>query len=208
MKRVFLHSVKTTGDIKDIDGSLVDLEKILATGAILTRHSQRLLGFGFNGTKHVSLSDYSKRFNNIYKDDPQFFDYTAYAMYSTKAVSIMIDPKKVKYIVPNLVKPLDISLLSALRMFGAANDMFSERISDLPDEVQVHGDICEDAFCGITIPVEDINSKFSVVKVKEVYLKIKELLKKYEYHLGIYDVGNLREITSERDIEEIVKRSH
>jgi len=209
MSKYYLHSVGVTGDIKDINHSIYDLEGILKTGAILTRHRRNLIGFGFNGTKYISLSDYDKRFDNIYKDDPKFFDYTAYAMYSTKAVSILIDKSKVNAIKPTLVEPLDNSWSSLFRMFGAAYDLISKRMSDLPDEVQVFGDIDEDAFCGITIPIKDINEQFNIEKVKQVYRRIKELLKRYEYHMGIYDVEDLQhEIVSTKQIDNIVKRSH
>jgi hypothetical protein len=208
MSKYYLHSVGATGDIKDIDKSVRDLEGILSTGAILTRHRRNLLGFGFNGTKYISLSDYDKRFNHVYKDDPNFFDYTAYAMYSTKAVSILIDKKKVKAIKPTLVEPLDNSLLSFLKMYGAAHDLIGKRMSDLPDEVQVFGDIYYDTFRGVTIPIKDINEEYSIEKVKRVYRKIRELLKRYEYEMGIYDVDDLQhEIVSTKQIDNIIKRS-
>ena len=208
MSKYYLHSVGATGDIKDIDKSVRDLEGILSTGAILTRRRRNLLGFGFNGTKYISLSDYDKRFNNVYKDDPKFFDYTAYAMYSTKAVSILIDKRKVKAIKPTLVAPLDNSLLSFLRMYGAAHDLIGRRMSDLPDEVQVFGDIYYDTFSGVTIPIHDINEEYSIEKVKKVYRKIRELLKRYEYEMGIYDVDDLQhEIISTKQIDDIIKRS-
>ncbi len=208
MSKYYLHSVGATGDIKDINKSVRDLEGILETGAILTRRRRNLLGFGFNGTKYISLSDYDKRFNNVYKDDPKFFDYTAYAMYSTKAVSILIDKRKVKAIKPTLVAPLDNSLLSFLRMYGAAHDLIGKRMSDLPDEVQVFGDIYYDSFRGVTIPIKDINEEYSIEKVKKVYRKIRELLKRYEYEMGIYDVDDLQhEIISTKQIDDIIKRS-
>lgn len=209
MSKYYLHSVAATGDIKDIDKSVADLEGILATGAILTRQRRNLIGFGFNGTRYISLSDYDKRFNNVYKNDPKFFDYTAYCMYSTKALSILINKRKVKAVKPTLVDPIDNSIISLLRMFGAAHDITSQRMSDLPDEVQVHGNIYEDAFEGITIPIRDINEAYSVVKVRQVYRKIRELLKRYEYKMSIYDVENLhQEIISEKQIEDIIKRSY
>jgi len=209
MSKYYLHSVAATGDIKDIDKSVADLEGILATGAILTRQRRNLIGFGFNGTRYISLSDYDKRFNNVYKNDPKFFDYTAYCMYSTKALSILINKRKVKAVKPTLVDPIDNSIISLLRMFGAAHDITSQRMSDLPDEVQVHGNIYEDAFEGITIPIRDINEAYSVVKVRQVYRKIRELLKRYEYKMSIYDVENLhKEIISEKQIEDIIKRSY
>ena len=208
MSNVYLHSIKTTGDIKDIDGSLVDLESILDTGAILTRRARNLIGFGFNGTKYLSLSDYDKRYNNIYYDDEVFYDYTAYEMYSTKALSIMIDKAQVKAITPNLVKPLDNSFMSFIRMYAAAFDLISERMSDLPDEVQVYGNIYEEAFKGITIPVKEINDKVSYNKLLFVYKRIRELLEKYEYYIGIYDVETLKPINEEKELEEIVKRCH
>ncbi len=208
MSKYYLHSVGATGDIKDINKSVRDLEGILETGAILTRRRRNLLGFGFNGTKYISLSDYDKRFNHVYKDDPKFFDYTAYAMYSTKAVSILIDKRKVKAIKPTLVAPLDNSLLSFLRMYGAAHDLIGKRMSDLPDEVQVFGDIYYDSFRGVTIPIKDINEEYSIEKVKKVYRKIRELLKRYEYEMGIYDVDDLQhEIISTKQIDDIIKRS-
>ncbi len=209
MSKCYLHSVGVTGDIKDIDGSLIDLEGILKTGAILTRHARNMIGFGFNGTKYISLSDYDKRFNNVYKDDPKFFDYTAYAMYSTKALSILIDKRKVKAIKPTLVEPLDNSFLSFLKMYGAAHDLIGRRMSDLPDEVQVFGDIYYDTFGGVTIPIREINEGYSIEKVKQVYRKVRELLKRYEYQMGIYDVDDLQhEILSTKQIDNIVKRSH
>jgi hypothetical protein len=208
MSKCYLHSVGVTGDIKDIDGSLIDLEGILKTGAILTRHARNMIGFGFNGTKYISLSDYDKRFNNIYKNDPEFCDYTAYEMYSTKAISILIDKDKVKAIKPTLVQPLDLSLVSILRMFGAAYDIISKRMSDLPDEVQVFGNVYNDAFNGITIPVRGIYKEFDYRKLVLVYVKIRDLLEKYKYHMNIYDVESLEEIQSPRDLRDIIKRSH
>ncbi len=209
MSKYYLHSVGVTGDIKDIDRSVEDLEDILDTGAILTRRRRHLIGFGFNGTKYISLSDYDKRFNNVYKDDPKFFDYTAYAMYSTKALSILIDKRKVKAIKPTLVEPLDNSFLSFLKMYGAAHDLIGRRMSDLPDEVQVFGDIYYDTFGGVTIPIREINEGYSIEKVKQVYRKVRELLKRYEYQMGIYDVDDLQhEILSTKQIDNIVKRSH
>ena len=207
MVNFYLHSVGVTGKIEDINKSIKDLEGILETGAILNRRYRNLIGFGFNGTKYVSLSDYDKRFDNAYKNDEYYFDNTAYAMYSTKALSIMIDKAKVKVIVPKLVSPLDMSPMSMLRMYGAAFDLIERRMSDLPDEVQVKGNIYDDSFMGITIPSEEIVTKLSADKLRSVYVRLKELIEKYKYQLGLYNLSDMRPMDSEEDVEEIIKRS-
>ena len=208
MDTVYLHSINTTGDISCIDSSINSLEKILATGAILTRHAQGMLGSGFNGTRHISLSDYALRTNHIYKDDPTFSDYSAYEMYSKKAVSLVFKKSELKVIKPTLIDPLDNSLVSMLRFVGASKDLFSKRITDLPDEVQVKGSISLDKACGVTIPVREINNRFKKRKTLEVYKKVLGLLQKYEYDFSIYDVESMEEIKSEEDIIKLTKRSH
>ena len=207
MSNFYLHAVKATGDIKDINKSLIDLEGILVNGAILTRRTRNLTGFGFNGTRFISLSDYDKRFNHVYKDDERFRDYTSYDMYSTKAISIMIDKTKVKAITPTLIEPLDYSPMSFLKMFGAANELIAKRMSDLPDEVQVKGNIYWDSFMGFTIPSEEILKELNPDKLREVYQRLRLLLEKYEYQLGVYNVSDMKPMDSEEDVEDIIKRS-
>ena len=207
MSSFYLHAVNANGDIRNIDNALIDFEGILNTGAILTRRSQGLVGFGFNGTRYVSLSDYDKRFNHVYKDDPSYYDYTGYEMYSTKTISIMIDKTKVKAIIPKLVEPIDFSFISMMRMYGAAFDLIDRRMSDLPDEVQVKGNILEDAFIGVTIPSEEIIKKINPDKLRQVYQRLKILLEKYKYNLSMYNVSDMILIESEEDIESIIKRS-
>lgn len=203
----YLHSVGATGNIKDINESLRDFEGILQTGAILNRRYRNLVGFGFNGTRYISLSDYDKRFDNVYKNDEYYFDNTAYAMYSTKALSIMIDKAKVKAIVPTLVSPLDLSPISMLRMYGAAHDLINKRMSDLPDEVQVKGNIYDDSFLGVTIPSEEIVIGISPNKLRSIYIKLKELIQKYDYQLRLYNLSDMKPMDNEEDVEEIIKRS-
>ena len=208
MSDVYLHAINTTGDIACIYDSVEHLEKILATGALLTRHALGMLGNGFNGTRFISLSDYSLRHDNVYKDDPQFSDYTAYEMYSTKAVSLAFPKENLKVVHPTLIDPLDNSLFSMLKFYGASRDMFSKRISDLPDEVQVKGSISLDKASGITIPVKEINNRFKERKLLEIFKKICSLIEKYEYTFRVYDVESMDEITTEDDVLQIAKRSH
>ena len=204
---IYLHAVNTTGDVKDIDGSVTTLEKILATGAILTRKALGLAGCGFNGTNCISLSDYSLRYDHARKDDSRFYDYTAYELYTSKALSLMIDESAVKVIHPTLIPPMEKSVFSLLRFYYASFDMTFRHLTDLPDEVQVRGCISEDAFRGVSMPTIELAQKMGVNKAKEVFLKVKELLKKYEYNMGIYDVSSLEELESEKDVEGIIKRS-
>lgn len=208
MSDFYLHAINTTGDISCIFESVEYLEKILATGALLTRHALGLLGNGFNGTRYISLSDYGKRHNNVYKDDPQFSDYTAYEMYSTKAVSLAFPKENLKVVHPTLIDPLDISLLSMLKFYGASRDMLSKRISDLPDEVQVKGSITLEKASGVTIPVREINNRFKERKLLEIFKKICLLLEEYEYGFKVYDVESMEELTSSDDVLQVAKRSH
>ena len=206
MHDFYLYSVNSNGKITNIDSSLKHLEQILSSGYILTRRTLGMIGNGFNGTEFISLSDYDKRFENIYKDDDVFRDYTAYAMYSTKAVSIMVDRKSVKAKVPKLIRPIESSNLSFLGYILSSWDITNGFYSDLPDEVQVKGNIKEDKFKGITIPTKEIVLEYDIQKVIEVYKKIREYLEKYQYHMSVYDVTSLEEI-KEDDIEGIIKRS-
>lgn len=208
MENIYLHSINTTGYIADIDGSIDCFEKILDTGAILTRHSLGLAGVGFNGTRHISLSDYDLRYDHIYKNNPVFYDYSAYEMYSKKAISVAFPKESLSVIHPNLIPPLDNSFFSFLRFFGASKDMINQRITDLPDEVQVKGGISLSNACGVTIPVNEIAKNIGISKVKDVFKKIKMLLEKYEYLLKVYDVESLDELENEKEIDEIVKRSY
>ena len=90
MHDFYLCAVNSNGKIDGIDSSVDHLGKILDSGYIYTRHTLGMTGGGFNGTEYISLSDYDKRFNNAYTNDPNFSDYTAFSLYSSKAVSIMI----------------------------------------------------------------------------------------------------------------------
>jgi hypothetical protein len=80
-------------------------------------------------------------------------------------------------------------------------------MTDLPDEVQVKGNIKSETFRGITIPSLEIARNYDVSKVIEIYRKIKELLVKYEYQLSIFDLNSLEKINSDDDVSRIVKRS-
>ncbi len=208
MHDFYLYAIDSNGKISNIDNSLENLRRILQSGYILNRRTLGMTGGGFNGTDYISLSDYDKRFENIYKDDDVFRDYTAYTMYSTKAISLMIAKDMVKVKTPKLIKPIESSPLSYFGYVLSAWDILEGLYTDLPDEVQVKGRIKEEAFRGITIPTKEIASAYSISKVKDIYLKIKEFLEKYEYYLRIYDVASIEEIKSEKDIEGIIKRSH
>ena len=208
MHDFYLYSINANGKISNIDSSLEHLTRILSSGYILTRRALGMIGNGFNGTEYISLSDYDKRFENIYKDDDVFRDYTAYEMYSTKAISIMVDKKGLKAKVPRLIRPIESSAISFLGYILSSWDIANGLFTDLPDEVQVRGSIREDKFKGITIPSKEISMEYDIDKVREIYLKIKELLEKYEYHMSIYDVASMEEIKTEEDISGIIKRSH
>ena len=208
MHDFYLYAVNSNGKIGNIDNSLYDFGKILSTGCILTRHSLGMIGCGFNGTDYISLSDYSKRFENAYKDDPRFSDYTAYELYSKTAVSLMIDKSKDKAKQLKLIRPIEDSIKSYLIFVASSWDILHGLMTDLPDEVQVRGAIGEEAFKGVTIPVKAIFENLSYQKLIEVYKKVKELIEKYEYHMGIYDVETLKPLEEERDLETIIKRSH
>ena len=157
---------------------------------------------------YISLSDYSKRNNNAYMNDPYFSDYTAYDMYSRTAVSLIIDKSKVKAKQLKLIRPIEVSIKSYLIFVASSWDILHGLMTDLPDEVQVRGAIGEEAFRGITIPVQDILLNFDYEKLKEVYRKVKELIEKYQYQLSIYDVETMKEIPSEEDLQSLIKRSH
>ncbi len=207
MSDFYLHAVRASDNIAMIDDSLRDFDKILDTGVIFTRRSRGLVGLGFNGSRYISLADYDKRFDHVNKDDKDLFDYSAYSIYSTKSVSIMIDKTKVRAVTPTLIKPIHSSFISLFKMIAASNDYTSVRMTDLPDEVQVRGNIYYKAFMGVTIPSEEIISGLSPDKLRRVYAKVRELLERYEYQLGVYNVSDMQPIDSEKDVEEIIRRS-
>ena len=58
-----------------------------------------------------------------------------------------------------------------------------------------------------TIPSEEIISKLSPDKLREVYQRVRELLERYEYYFGVYNVSDMKPMDSEEDVEDIIKRS-
>jgi hypothetical protein len=60
---------------------------------------------------------------------------------------------------------------------------------------------------GITIPSEEIVTKLSPDKLRSVYIRLKELIEKYKYQLGLYNLSDMKPMDSEEDVEEIIKRS-
>ena len=124
------------------------------------------------------------------------------------SVTLAFPKENLKVVHPTLIDPLDNSLFSMLKFYGASRDMFSKRISDLPDEVQVKGSISLDKASGITIPVKEINNRFKERKLLEIFKKICSLIEKYEYTFRVYDVESMDEITTEDDVLQIAKRSH
>ncbi len=207
MHDFYLYAVNSNGKIDGIDSSVNHLGKILDSGYIYTRHTLGMTGAGFNGTEYISLSDYDKRFNNAYTNEPNFSDYTAFSLYSSKAVSIMIAKDLVKAKKLRLIRPIPISNLSLAAFYTSALDISHGLMTDLPDEVQVKGNIKNDTFRGITIPSLDIAVNYDISKVIEIYRKIKELLIKYKYQLSIYDLNSLEEFNCDDDVSRIVKRS-
>ena len=207
MHDFYLYAVNSNGKIDNIDSSVDHLGRILNSGYILNRKTLGMTGAGFNGTEYISLSDYDKRFNNAYMHDDVFFDYTAFTLYSSKAVSIMVAKDMVKAKELRLIRPIESSFLSLAAFYTSALDIVHGLMTDLPDEVQVKGNIKSETFRGITIPSLEIARNYDVSKVIEIYRKIKELLVKYEYQLSIFDLNSLEKINSDDDVSRIVKRS-
>lgn len=215
LNNFYLHAIDCN-DGKDFDekNALVKLEKILQSGYILSRRKMGDLDErkgGWNGFDYISLCDYAKKDAPPYENNSFYKGYTAYDSYIMTSLSLIINKKWVRAITPTLVHPVicDWNSLQEMRYIGIH---YKARYTDFPDEVQVKNQITLNRLEGITIPISYmVNEKgkrvFSTEEIKYFLNRTKELLKKYEREVPVYDLGTMTQLDSDKTLTMVIEQN-
>lgn len=215
LNNFYLHAINCN-DGKDFDekSTLVKLEEILKSGYILSRRKRGDLDpnkGGWNGFDYISLCDYAKKDAAPYENNSFYKEYTAYDSYIMTSLSLIIDKRWVRAITPTLMPSIifDWNSMQEMRYIGIH---CKERYTDLPDEVQVKNQITLNRLEGITVPLSYmVNEKrkrvFSVEEIKYFLNKTKELLKRYEREVPIYDLETMTQLDSDKTLTMVIEQN-
>ncbi len=212
-KGIYLHSVGYLPGqyYYDPENQEIILKRILDSGALLSlRRQGQIRNNGFNGPDLISLCDYDRRFE--YND--RRTKYNGYNQYVIESLSLVFDKEKVKQetdiIVPKLVDKLDtIFGYNVMYELGRSGDFYS----DLPDEVFVEDKLSLDGMTCLTFPTRVFKSLYffksksvKIQLIKDEINRLKEILDKRGYDIGIYDIETFDELTDENIERLVLKR--
>ncbi len=210
-KGIYLHSVGYLPPhyYYDPEDQKIILGKILDSGALLSLRQQgRIQENGFNGPDLISLCDYDKRFDY----NGLRFKYNGYNQYLIESLSIVFDKEKVEQeveiIKPELINRLPKTLYGFIIMSDYSNS--GDSYSDLPDEVFVRDRLSLDGMTSLTFPTRVFNSLYvfrskskRIQLLKDEINRLKDILDKRGYDIGIYDIETFDEINDD-NIEKLV----
>ena len=213
-KGIYLHSVGYLPGhyYYDPENQEIILKRILDSGALLSlRRQGQIRNNGFNGPDLISLCDYDRRFE--YND--RRTKYNGYNQYVIESLSIVFDKEEVKkevdIIVPKLVCKIPSNVDGFIKMnnLGKSGDYYS----DLPDEVFVEDRLSLDGMTSITFPTKVFKSLYffkskskKIQLIKDEINRLKEILDKRGYDIGIYDIETFDELTDENIERLVLKR--
>lgn len=185
-EKVYLHTIFNYRRY-DTKKTLVILEKMLKSNAVLSRKKQGLEGSAnFCGEDYISLSDYEKR--EQYKDG----FYNSYYQFVRFYTSIIFPKDKIEVVEPYILEEKISDYSSSISYMMELGESKDERYTDLDDEVQAKDEISLDNMSGIIIPSYEImnfwkNDSKNMDMIKKELEIYRELLKKYNKEVSIYD---------------------
>lgn len=214
LKKYYLYAIDcNNGKPFNTEKTLLKLEQILKSGYILSR---RKLGDidpkkgGWNGFDYISLCDYLNKDAEPYENNHFYKGYTAYEIYISSSLSLILNKKGMNVVKPELMPPaiFDWNSLEEMRILGNHS---TRRFSDLPDEIQVKNRISLKKLEGITLPISYmLDEKFKNIYSKEMIIiflnEIKQMLEKYNMVVPIYDLFTTIELNNSEDIDFALKK--
>ena len=202
-EQIYLHSLAPSGYDYDSKNTIILLEKILKSKAVLSSAQRGVQSYNhFSGKDYISLSDYEKRF--ITKEG----NYNGFQAFAKHETSIAFPKGKFQVIQPTILEK-EITKYRNYRNLLSELGRGDERFSDLEDEVQVKDRISLEYMNGILLPSAYAlnywkSVRGNIIILKNEVEKYRELLSKYGYDVPICDVETLANLEDEGQIEKLV----
>lgn len=214
LKNFYLHAVYgNDGEPFNREKSIQNLERILQSGYILSRRKMKDTDKskgGWNGLDYISICDYSKKDAPPFENKKFYRGYTAYNMYISTSIALILKKQGIRAIIPTLMPPavFDYESLQEMRYLG---NHPTQRFSDLPDEVQVKNQITLSKMVGLTLPIhymtKEIKEKtYTSEEILNVLRDVQELLRDYHREDPIYDLETQIELKGKEEIEYVLRK--
>lgn len=185
-EKVYLHTIFAS-KYYDMKSTLMVLEKILRSNAVLSNRNLNLNGYGsFCGLDYISLSDFEKR------NDTKDGDYNGYNCFARRNTSIIFPKGEFKVYEPIILSKKITEYSNYLSLMRECGMSEYERYSDLNDEVQAKDSISLDYMSGLMVPcIEMLNfwlkKEKNIDRIKYQLEAYRELLLRYGKDVPLYD---------------------
>lgn len=209
------HAICVNKDYYDQKSTLEKLDKILDSGALLSRRLQDdfdpKIG-NFSGFDYICFYDNLLRNATCFNGDNFYDDCRSYKIFISNSLALGFKRDNISVIKPTLIAPVsyDYNRMQEMQVIARLDE---NRYSDLPDEVQVRGRVSLDKLVCLTLPVHlmvdsavGADNNYLARDIFVCVIELESLLKGYGYNVPIYDLFSRNKLDSFEKVEKVYKK--
>lgn len=208
------HAINVNKDYYDQELTIKKLDKILDSGALLSRRLQGDLDSsrgGFSGFDYICLYDNLLRNAGCFNGDNFYKGNDSYTVFMSNSLALGFSRDNISIIKPTLIAPVsfDWNKMEEMRIIARLE---GARYTDMPDEVQVKDKLSLKKMVCLTLPVHlMLESTLSVNNYlkNDIYncvTEIENLLRTYGYDVPIYDLFSRIKLDSLEKVEKVYRK--